>query len=62
MQTSAIAGTIGAVLFVASYEIVTNKNGQEITAGGLVGAAVGGAIGCAVSVIVAPLAGTAIAA
>ena len=54
----AIGAVIGATVSTIGYVAIASLTGQEITAGGLAGAAVAGAIGGAVSVIAAPLAGT----
>ena len=53
-----VGAGIGAVTSVSTYAIIASASGQEISVGGVLGAAVGGAIGGALTVIAPPLAGT----
>ncbi len=57
----AIGAVLGGVVSAASYAIGAAATGQEITLGGVAGAAIGGAFAGAISVIASPLAGSAMA-
>jgi RHS repeat-associated protein len=58
--TMLVGAAVGAIVSVTAYAVMATFTGQEITPGGLAGAALGGAIVGAVSGIAGPVAGTAL--